>query len=299
MMNLVIIGGGAIGLLIAANLAKGANQNVTVITRTEEQAAALSESGIGVYSQGRVKIASSTAHRFDFNQADAVIITVKQYHLPEIASLIRKINLTCPLFFIQNGMSHLSFLSGLDHHHIFVGTIEHGVKKMKITDIQHNGVGSWKIAAYRGDLTKAAFLSKWDSAVFPIEFAEDYKSLLTVKLIKNLMINPFTTLYNVRNGELISNPFLLLNMHALYEELEMIFAEDIQGCSFEDIKDLCNKTADNQSSMLSDVLNGRKTEVEALTGYAMKQAELKNVKAPVLTLLHNSILAIQYKAGYQ
>ncbi|WP_227395614.1 2-dehydropantoate 2-reductase [Jeotgalibacillus aurantiacus] len=297
MMNLAVIGGGAIGLLLAANLAKG-GFSVTVITRTTEQAEELSINGIGIDSK-RIKVNAQTAEQYDFDKADAVIVTVKQYHLAELVPLLQKIDKECPLFFIQNGMSHLSLLDQFPHQSIFVGTIEHGVSKSSRSDIHHNGIGPWKVAPFRGELSKAAFLENIQSANFPIEFDQDYQTLMTVKLIKNIMINPFTALYKVKNGALITNPYLRKNMQALYEEIRLVFPDFISFCSFDDIEQLCEKTANNQSSMLLDILNGRKTEIESLTGFAIRRAELNRIAVPILSLLHNSILSMEYREENQ
>ncbi|AJD90902.1 2-dehydropantoate 2-reductase [Jeotgalibacillus malaysiensis] len=294
MINIHIIGAGSIGLLFAHRLSK-CGHSIQIITRSEKQSEELNRHG--VVNQSAQKITAGPLEHTQFHQADAVLIAVKQYHLEAIMPAISDIPASIPLIFLQNGMSHLEHLSSLTHEHIFVSTVEHGAKKLNAYSVQHNGVGWWRLAAYRGEDEKLQSILACHHKDFPIEYESDYLKLLRVKLIKNLMINPLTAIFQVKNGVLADNPYFNKMMISLYEELSAVFPEEIGYCSFQDILDLCRRTAENESSMLSDIKAGRKTEVESLTGYAIKIAEEKNVMPVLLIFLEKSILAIQIERG--
>ncbi len=294
MINIHIIGAGSIGLLFAHRLSK-CGHSIHIITRSEKQSEELNRHG--VVNQSAQKITAVPLTHTQFHQADVVIIAVKQYHLEALMPVISSIPASIPLIFLQNGMSHLEYLSSLAHEHVFVSTVEHGAKKLNAYTVQHNGVGWWRLAAYRGEDEKLQSILACHHKDFPIEYESDYLMLLRVKLIKNLMINPLTAIFQVKNGVLAENQYFKKMMMSLYEELSAVFPEEIVYCSLQDILDLCRKTAGNESSMLSDIKAGRKTEVESLTGYAIKIAAEKNVKHDILTFLQQGILAIQIERG--
>ncbi|MDZ5711558.1 ketopantoate reductase family protein [Jeotgalibacillus haloalkalitolerans] len=289
-----MIGAGSIGLLFAHRLSM-CGHTIHIATRTDEQAGLLNRHG--VLNGTEQKVSAGKLEHTTFEKTDAVIIAVKQYHLNAIASDIQRIPEHVPVIFLQNGMSHLELLSTLPHQHIFVSTVEHGAKKLNAYSVQHNGVGWWRIACFKGDNEKVKQIISCDHPDFPIAFEAEYLSLLTIKLIKNLMINPITAVFQVRNGVLAENQHFRKMMHSLYEELALIFPDAAAQCPFEAILDLCVKTAENESSMLSDIKAGRKTEVESMTGYAMKIAEQKDIKPEILPFLEQGILAIQRERG--
>ncbi|MBM7578402.1 2-dehydropantoate 2-reductase [Jeotgalibacillus terrae] len=287
-----IIGAGSIGLLFAHQL-QICGHSIHISTRSDEQAHTLNKNGVTAPQSQAVKVAASQIDKTTFNESEAVIIAVKQYHLNEILPALRRVPDHIPLIFLQNGMSHLTYLSSIPHKHIFVSTVEHGSKKLNSHTYQHNGIGWWRIACYRGDSKLVDRFTACNRTDFPVAFEDNYEILLTVKLIKNLMINPLTALFNVRNGELEANARYREMMKLLYSEIMFIFPEAVTHCRLDDIFDLCMKTAENESSMLSDIKAGRKTEIEAMTGYATKIAEEKKVKPLIIPFLENAILAIQ------
>ncbi|MFB1081207.1 ketopantoate reductase family protein [Jeotgalibacillus sp. JSM ZJ347] len=293
-IHIHIIGAGSIGLLFAHHLS-GCGHSIHISTRTAEQADELNQHGVINETVKTVFATVLTDTRFE--KADAVLVAVKQYHLEAITAKLNEIPQDVPLIFLQNGMSHLEQLSQLSHQHMFVSTVEHGAKKLNACTVQHNGVGWWRIACFKGDRRNISDIISCDQPGFPIAFEDDYLSLLTIKLIKNLMINPLTAMFNVKNGALAENQYFREMMSALYSELTLIFPDEINQCPFEDILSLCKRTSENESSMLSDIKAGRKTEVESMTGYAMRIAEQKNVTPFILPFLQQGILAIQIERG--
>lgn len=55
------------------------------------------------------------------------------------------------------------------------------------------------------------------------------------------------------------------------------------------------KTAENKSSMLQDVLNNKKTEIEVINGAIVREGIRFNIKTPVNETLTNLIIALENK----
>jgi len=141
------------------------------------------------------------------------------------------------------------------------------------------------------------FLFTQNQQNFPICSHENYNLLLVDKLVKNCMINSLTSIYEVKNGELISNPYLNKQLFSLYEELMSVFPYVKDTLPLKEIEFLCKRTANNTSSMSADLLANRPTEVDAIIGFSLKSAREKNIDVPMLQFLYDGICAIEFRKG--
>ena len=136
-MRIGIIGGGAIGLLYANYLRE--KHDVTIFTRTQEQAELLNRDGLNFIVNGQVQTKKVKANQISeaVTNEELLIVTVKQYHLSDLYPSIK--NVTSPLLFLQNGYGHIEFLKTLNSRSIFVGVIEHGALKHNQNTVEHTG----------------------------------------------------------------------------------------------------------------------------------------------------------------
>lgn len=110
--------------------------------------------------------------------------------------------------------------------------------------------------------------------------AEAIKEIQLKKLVVNAVINPLTTIFRCQNGELIDNPTMFAVVKLLLEET----AEIVRGLMpdtrdslsdknlLDHVISVADKTRKNTSSMLQDVNAGRKTEIDYISGYFVREA---------------------------
>ncbi|KIL44784.1 2-dehydropantoate 2-reductase [Jeotgalibacillus soli] len=295
-MNVTIVGAGAIGLLFSARLAIQGH-HVCLITHYQEQADEINKRGITLIGEQNQTVSVLATHNPDNGFKDGVwIVTLKQYQLEMAYSMFMQIPQDAAVIFTQNGMSHLALLERLPHSNLFVSTVEHGACKQSNTSVKHNGIGAWKIAAFRGLHSLADSLDLDQDRFFPILFHPDYETLLLEKLIKNIMINPMTAILNVRNGELIKNPYIYRTMEQLYNEVACVFPAARSIVPFEEVVLLCQRTSENISSMNADLRSKRQTEIDAIVGYAIEKGNGKE-ELPLLRFLYDAIRGQEYTIG--
>lgn len=268
-MRVGIIGGGAIGLLFAHYLSK--QHVVTIYTRTEDQAAYIHREGLNFMIGGKVQTQKMRAMKLRETIAneDVIIVAVKQYQLEDVYESLKHV--VKPLLFLQNGYGHIEFLQRLHSPSLFVGVVEHGALKHNANTVEHTGLGKTKLAAFRGDLQKL-HINNYMIPRFPFETSDDYHAMLLEKLIVNAVINPLTAILGVSNGELVSNRSYSEGMERYFAELATILQIENKVAALEHVKDVCRMTAENRSSMLKDLENGRPTEIDAILGYVLRQA---------------------------
>ncbi|WP_108669796.1 2-dehydropantoate 2-reductase [Peribacillus acanthi] len=293
-MNIGIIGGGSIGLLFGFYLSS--THNITIFTRTGKQASEINKNGIHCLTDGIYKIAEVQASKLDENalllEQDILIVTVKQYQLEEILPYIK--NAAVPLIFIQNGMGHLDQIRNLEAE-IFLGTVEHGAFKVDDMTVQHTGRGAVRLAVFKGDVNTITFLSENDN--LQISFQDQYLPMLLDKLFVNATINPLTAILEVRNGELVENPNFHHILVNLCKEICTVFNISDWKHVLIHIENVCRNTSNNRSSMLKDIENQRQTEIDAILGYVLMEANKRNQHALLCESLYNMVKGKELRLG--
>ncbi|WP_409292108.1 2-dehydropantoate 2-reductase [Peribacillus sp. SCS-37] len=284
-MEINIIGGGAVGLLTAACLSRG--NNLTLYTRTAGQAETINKNGINLERGGTVEKMAVTACPVSEmkNEGHITIVCVKAHHLEYLLPLLPET--ATPVLFLQNGMGHLSLLADLPVSQIAVGIVEHGAQKKNDFTVSHTGAGNIRAAVYRGSLD--SFKIKSEDALFPFIYEKDYYKMMLKKLIVNACVNPLTAVLGARNGELLDNPHFNSLFQSMYKEAAAVFTiSDSDGIK-QYIEEVCRNTEENKSSMLVDLENGRKTEIDAILGYILQEAERKKIEPALTRLLYTMI----------
>jgi 2-dehydropantoate 2-reductase len=299
MKKIGIIGAGSIGLLFASHLSKAFS--VTVFTRTREQASEITKNG-GIFLIENKQQLLIPVHALQVDEwvgnEDLTVVAVKQYQLDIVIEKINKIN-NCKknLLFLQNGMGHLKQLSFVNANNIFVGSVEHGASKDNTITVRHNGGGVINLAVYRGDREYLSQIATKFPSEFPVTIQENYFEMLVNKLIVNAVINPLTAILKVKNGELISNPFYFMTLESFFGEISCVLNLKNPQVYLQKIITVCENTADNRSSMLKDIEMGRKTEVEAILGFLIEEAEKQEKNTPLITTFNNLVKGKEAEKG--
>lgn len=287
-MKIAIIGGGAIGLLFAHYLNE--HHNVQVYVRNKSQADRLRSQGLKFERDGKRFNHPIQASLFSEwkGEEDLTIVAVKQYSIPEVVCSMKKMShgRNLSLLFLQNGMGHLKWIQSLEADHLFVGSVEHGALKVESETVIHTGIGVTKLAAIKGDLTFLQAISEPALNYFPFVFKQDYNGMLIEKLIVNSVINPLTAVLRVRNGELLENQYYYRLFLKLFGEVSTILDIYDKKTALNHVKMVCRDTGNNRSSMLKDIEEGRHTEIDAILGYILEEADRKKMVAPYSLCLY-------------
>ncbi|WP_158095016.1 2-dehydropantoate 2-reductase [Gottfriedia luciferensis] len=295
-MNIGIIGGGAIGLLVASYFKKN-NENVTLFTRTEDQASLINEYGVSLSVNEeknqmciKAKKITDKIERFDL-----LVVCVKQYHLEQVSKSFYHYEGE-NILFLQNGMSHIELVKKLSIPNCFIGIVEHGALKTAPNEISHTGKGMIRLGLIKGCEEARQQIMNLHTDDFPIKCQDDWEYILKQKCLVNCTINPLTAIFNVRNGELITNEYFKPICKLLFNEVANIL-ELNKELEWVKLIEICEKTAENYSSMNRDLYYGRQTEIESMLGYVKKMAIQKKINVPTINLVYNSIKGLENKKG--
>lgn len=293
-VNVVVIGAGAVGQLLASFLAE-AQMHVTVVVRRQEQADELNLKHlkrINLDGSETIRQIVPTVNLKLLPQPDLIIIAVKYGQLPNIYQQLTDIPKEVPLLFVQNGLAHFDEALQLPQHTIAFSSVSFGAQSLNGTTVQHRGVGPMKIGIARGDYCVFNKLQLLGNILFPIELVDDAERILFEKAVLNCLINPLTTVLQLKNGDLLTNKQAHLLMHTIYQELSEAFNIE-KSIPFSAVIALCEKTAGNTSSMLADRLQGRKSEIESIVGVVLRNALANGYPLPTLRTLYHQVLALE------
>lgn len=280
-MKLVIIGAGAIGLLLYKQLnttLKRPNQ-LALLTRTnsENNNALLSYQDIDNHEQ---KIKINYASLIDLQCADVVIVCVKAFHVNAVITHYQKdINPQASIVLCHNGMGVFEELpQNLTNRQPFYALLTtHGSRKDKAMAITHTGNGVYDLGCLNSELhpLDVSIKDLFMNSLANCTFHQNIRLKQWQKLAVNCVINPITAINKIPNGEIFNTCY-----GALRRELieEFVAIAELAGISFdvnevnETVEHVAISTAKNTSSMLSDVLANRKTEITYINGFLLDVA---------------------------
>ncbi|WP_062048540.1 2-dehydropantoate 2-reductase [Bacillus sp. JCM 19034] len=302
-MKVAVIGSGAIGMLISYYLKKN-SQDVTLVVRRNEQLKQLQDQFLHmVYSDGETdKVKVKTCLFNDFIESietfDVVIITVKAYDWPLINKELTKKRFSMKaILFLQNGMQHIQDLSHYIHTEVAVGVVEHGAKRINDYSVAHTGLGSIKWGYNQLGEQSLIRTSVSNIPLLQFEEVDDWYKVILEKMVVNICINPLTALFQVKNGELLNNDFIHSIMKKLFKEVIDVFELSNEDELWNYVCRICKRTKQNVSSMLADIQNGRKTEIEAIVGNVLKVGKEKGMKIENVEMMFQAIKAIEWQKG--
>ena len=291
-MKLHIVGGGSIGLLIAASAAERGD-DVIVHVRRKEQAEALTLHGVTLIDElGSETHTVRATTSFDCGDDGLVIIAVTGPALFDMKDALERQIGHRPVLFIQNGVRHIEWArQSFPNAHF--ASVEHGAVRVSDTVVEHRGYGRVLTVPSEHELFIRWF-DRHRMSRLAIELVNDRSvdAVLWRKAVINCAINPLTALLRIKNGELLTNRVAYDLMEKVYMEIITGVPELEQVVQWSDIVEVCQRTAGNESSMLKDVVAGRVTEIDFIVLPVLKRGAKRNETMPTLQTCYTLLCAV-------
>lgn len=285
-VDVLVVGPGAMGCLHAALLAEG-GLRVGLLDHRSDRAARIAAQGIILEREGtagEVPIACS-ARAGDFHPARLVIILVKSWATSEAVRNARPAWDDATLVLtLQNGLGNWERIAqGAAPDRVLAGTTSTGATLLAEGAVRLAGLGHTRLGSPAGrmDCARAA-AELLASGGLTAEAIEDLEDALWTKAVVNAAINPLTALTGRLNGEMIEDPGLRRALALVAEEAAAV----ARGCGAAPpadiaavVEEVCRQTAVNHSSMLQDVMAGRRTEIDFINGEIARRGAQVGVPA--------------------
>lgn len=313
--NIVVVGQGAMGLLWYHHLSQqnishsdipnvNKNKKVTLLASNQNS---LSNHELETatyqfitYQQAQEKTYPLTySQAVDVESADVIILCLKSFNIATaIKKMAKKISPHCIIILAHNGMGTFTDVESLlPRQQIILAMLTtHGCLRNAPLAITHTGLGQTDIGLLSGKLSvsqQTQLTNLLNHALPQVSFHQDIVTKQWLKLAINCVINPITAINNIENGEVNDEKFSA-QINALLTEISEVSQTENITLAFTDLKAMVHKvalaTAKNCSSMRSDVLTGRSTEVDYINGYIHRLGKKNNVATPENTRLWQQVL---------
>ena len=256
---------------------------VTVFSRNAERTEKRNVNGIRVISREGEIICRPvfSSDKSAISSSDLVILFVKstatvgvideyKEYIPEDAYIMT----------LQNGAGHLEELRRyFPEERIIIGVTEHNASVIDDCTINHGGCGKTVIST-SPEWVKDAF----SSAGIETEVSDCVMRDIWRKLLTNASLSTATALLMCSIDSLGRSSGAFSIVEKLLEEAVMVAAGDGYRFSHDEVRrELYEKTRTSHNaytSIYSDLKNGRKTEVDYISGYVTARAEALGLDVP-------------------
>ena len=285
-MKINVIGAGSMGIALSCFLLRK-NEVVLTVKKGEK----------GFYDRGVVLREGDKEERFfvkvseGTEDADITIIAVKSY---DLAKVYEDYDLKGNVVLIQNGLTHIG-IEKKGVNKIYAVTTW-GSKKVAKGVAELTGRGYFRV----GSKSVRIDLSFLKAVGINAEWVENIEEEIYRKAAINAVINPITALFGVKNGLVSSEPELWSIASQAIGELEVLFSKMGYHLEIEkNVIETCKVTAENTSSMLQDIQQGRRSEIDSITGEIISLGKKQGVEMGLNKFLYESVKFLQshYKSA--
>lgn len=290
-MKIAVVGAGAMGSLFGALLAESGNE-VWLCDIRQDHIHAVRQNGLMLEyeSQTRVVKLNAVIDPLQIGQSDLVLIFVKAIHTESAAQTAALLAGQDGLVMtLQNGMGNADMIA--EHckpDRIIVGTTAHGATMLGPATIRHAGKGPTTLGMRAGGKGEfqiarktAALLTR---AGIQSTAVKDVRPAIWDKLIVNVGINAITALTGIKNGQILNlEGTRELSRAAVQEAVAVAKAQgiEIRKDPVAHVFQVAQATSANRSSMGQDVDRRRPTEIAAINGFVVSEADRVGLAAPV------------------
>jgi len=312
MANVLIYGAGAIGSVVGYLVSEpgssgGEVENVALLGR-KSHIQRIKGAGLKINIPGD-QITLHFKHCFsslnelgDSNiHPDLAIICVKTYSLTGVRDEILKSGaLTGSLknakfCLLMNGMGNREKFE-IPGRDTYEGITAIGAKFFKDGQIELKGRGKTTFEDEIPREIKKFLIARFEEKGFDLEFPPDFKEQQWNKLFINAVANPITALIRKKNGDVLSEHFKE-TVEDIIEECVNVAEKEGYHADKEMVLRLVfsviSISSENTSSMLQDVLKGKRTEIDSINGYVVSTAKKHGLRVPVNEALYAMVKSVE------
>ena len=300
-MKTVIMGAGAMGSLFGGLLTLS-GEDVWLVDIWKENIDAMRSNGLKVEDRGKVQIipVKATTDVASVGKADLILFFVKTYHTEKAVSDVLVLQKENTVFLtLQNGLGNEEAIcKQVDRRKVILGVTGQGATLLGPGHIRHAGWGKTYVGELDEKITDRVtqIAQVFRKAGIETEVSSHIHDLVWEKLLVNVGINALAALTGLKNGQLLDYPETVRLMEALVSEaVEVTRRKEIQidENPMNRVKVVIEATRENRCSMGQDLDYKRRTEIDAINGAVVREAERLGISVPYNQMITDLIKVIE------
>ena len=285
-MRIAVIGAGAMGSIYGGRLSQ--HNEVILVDTNEKVVDQICKNGLKIDENGTTDCYHPAALCDTSNEkpADLVILFVKA--LFSRSALENNRSLIGPdtrLMTLQNGAGHEDLLKEfVNEDRVIIGTTEDNGAVLDFGHVRRGGTGVTNVGMLTED--KDGFLGRlketFESCGFEVRIHENIQYLIWDKLFTNVSLSALTGILQVDMGYIAADEYTWKLCRQLIHET--ILTAAAAGLEFDEeaVAEKVKKTSLNNpsgcTSIRADLRDGRRTEVDTISGAVVRAAKKYNVE---------------------
>ena len=305
-MKIAVIGPGAMGLLYGAKLSQCAE--VVLVGNNEEHIKEINDNGITLKRDREEAIfhVPAVMNGQVEEPADMVVLFTKAYLTEEALEQNKAlIGPDTVLLTLQNGSGHEEVLSKFtDKKNILIGTTAQGSYRENAHTIVNSGLGDTTIGSVSDEFIGAEKITGieeiravFEQSDFPCIVSNNIRQTVWNKLMINASSSVLSGVLGVNQGYVVENS----NAWEICKDLirEICVTAAGEGYSFdeeEQIERIANHLKNapgGYTSIYADLKNGRKTEVDYISGAVVRAAKRQGKTVPTQIMMVRMVHAME------
>jgi 2-dehydropantoate 2-reductase len=304
-VRITIVGAGAMGSLLAARLLPSVDpttsdplrgiSRVLLYGRPSEHLERIASDGLtlterdGTSKTYQVPVSSTPK---DVEGSDLVVVLVKAWASAEAVAPLRTfLSRDSVVLTLQNGLGNASALrSALLNEgvrpHVWLGVTTQAAMRTAPGEVHHTSDGITAIGRRTSTANEQLkrIASTLDAGHWQTVAVDDIHRWVWRKLAVNAAINPLTALAGVDNAAIASDPALRQAATSLASEVVQVAQAHKVSIDRNEVlaavEEVAKATGVNRSSMLIDLEQGMRTEIDAINGAVISEANRVGIRVP-------------------
>jgi len=284
-MKFGIVGPGALGTFLSGMIG---DKNQVILYGHKDLS--IDEVWITGKTETRTKITYTTKAE-NLTDVDYILICTKSFQTETVMKEIQGyISPDTMIVSLQNGLKNEEIISRfVGEDRVIGGITEEGITFERHGKVIHAGEGKTVIGPYSDDLSDKfrerikRFSGCLNEVGISNRISDNIYGHIWKKVIINAGINPVTAITGLKNGAIIKHHNLTKLLENICEEAEKVAKNEVEipgEDSTIEAKNVAKMTADNKSSMLQDIENQRRTEIDCINGAIVSVADRYGIEVP-------------------
>ena len=296
-MKIAVMGAGAVGCYYGALLAR-AGHDVTLIARPAHVQAIAQAGGLWLHTDAGAECialrASSQASAV--RGAQWVLFCVKSTDTDSAGhAMTAHLDADAVVLSLQNGVDNAERLQAILARPVLPSVVYVASTMAAPGQVRHLGRGELVLGA---GPASAAIASVLRSAAIPTEISDNVTGALWAKLVLNCVYNPLSAITRLPYGAIASCPGL---------DVAQVMADVVQECQavaqargvalpadiLASTLALAQAMPQQFSSTAQDLARGKRSEIDHLNGFIVRQGAALGIATPVNRLLHTLVRLLE------